>query len=788
MPPAEPAKPAPSAPSPSAPPPPPAASDKSADPKLAAAVAAATGLPAPRVAAVLRLLSEGATVPFIARYRKEATGSMDETAIRAVQERGEYLSALSARKAAVLEGIAEQGKLTAELRARIEAAATLQAVEDLYLPYRPKRRTRGQMARERGLEPLAARLRAQEGSPRSLEEWAAAYVSAEKGVATPADALAGASDIIAEDLSDDADLRARLREYVARSARYTAKVTKEFAGPGQKTKFETYYGYDRPVKDAPSHAVLALHRGQREGVLAVKIAVDEVPAVGMIADRLVKRRGTVFEPFLTAAAADAWDRLLEPSLAGEVDAAAKERADAEAIRTFGTNLRHLLLSAPAGEKVVLGIDPGFRTGCKIVVIDRTGRLLDHVTIYPTEPRKDVEGSAAAVLKLIERHGVELIAVGNGTGGRETEAFVAETLKRLPEGRRPAKVTVNEAGASVYSASETAAAEFPDLDVTVRGAVSIARRLQDPLAELVKIEPKSIGVGQYQHDVDQKALGRELEAVVESAVNGVGVDLNTASAGLLAFVSGVNAALARNIVAHRDKAGPFRRRRDLLEVPRFGPKAFEQAAGFLRIRGAAHPLDGSAVHPERYALVERMAADLGLPLAKLVGDPAAADRIDVKRYVGGDVGPETLADIIAELKKPGRDPRSEFRTAGFAEGVNDIKDLAVGMELEGVVTNVAAFGAFVDIGVHQDGLVHVSELDWRFVKDPAEVVRVGQIVKVKVLSVDPQLKRIGLSIKQTRPPPQPSGPARPPAAAGPGLAKPSTGPAKPSRPGGLGPRR
>ena len=712
--------------------------------------------PARQVEAVLRLLGEGATVPFIARYRKELTGSMDEDLIRTVRDRAEYLEGLAERKAAVLRSIEEQGRLTPELRARIEAAATLQAVEDLYLPFRPKRRTRGQMAREKGLEPLAARILAQEGSPRDLADLARPFVDPAKGVADAEAALAGAGDVLAEDLSDDAEVRAWLRDHVRRTGRYVSQPTKEWVG--RKSKFETYYDYARPAREIAPHALLALHRGAAEGVLKVRLEVDPLPVTGRLADRLVKRRGTAYERFLTAVAEDAWKRLLEPAVTGEVDDACRQAADAESIRTFGVNLRNLLLSAPAGEKVVLGIDPGFRTGCKVVVVDRTGRLLEHATIHPTEPRRDVAGAARTLTALIAAHKVELIAVGNGTGGRETDAFVAGVLADLPEDRRPARVMVSEAGASVYSAGPVAKEEFPDLDVTVRGAVSIARRLQDPLAELVKIEPKSIGVGQYQHDVDQKALGRCLDETVESCVNSVGVDLNTASRQLLAYVSGINAALAGNIVAHRDARGPFRRRADLREVPRFGPKAFEQSAGFLRIRGADNPLDASAVHPERYDLVRRMAADLGVGVADLVGNPALADRIDVARYAGGDVGAETLADILAELRKPGRDPRREFRYADFAEGVADIADLTVGMELEGTVTNVAAFGAFVDIGVHQDGLVHVSELAWRFVKDPNEVVRVGDVVRVKVIAIDPALKRIGLSIKQTQPPPAAPSPA------------------------------
>ncbi|MHB2015418.1 MAG: Tex family protein [Candidatus Xenobia bacterium] len=684
--------------------------------KYVETIAAEVNRSTTHVANVLTLLNDGSTVPFIARYRKEMTGSMDEDVIRAIRDRWAALQELDARKSSVLGSIEEQGKLSPELRQAIERAATLQMVEDLYLPYKPKRRTRGQVAREKGLEPLA----------QAILQGRMPQASAED--------LAGASDIIAEDLSDDAPVRQWLRQHVWRNGLYVSKVTKEFAG--QRSKFEAYYDYRKAVRDIPLYTLLALRRGEEEKVLKVHIEVEAETVVAWLSRRLGPGK------FLADVAADAWSRLLKPSITNEVDAARKAEADKDAIRTFAVNLRNLLLASPAGEKVVLGIDPGFRTGCKVAVVDRSGRYLENATIYPTEPRNDEAGAARVLLDMIRRHQVELIAIGNGTGGRETEAFVGRTLAVLDP--KPLKVLVSEAGASVYSASPVAKAEFPELDVTIRGAISIARRLQDPLAELVKIEPQSIGVGQYQHDVDQKDLGRALEGVVESCVNYVGVDLNTASAPLLAFISGINATLARNVVAWRDQHGPFRTRKALLDVPRFGPRAFEQAAGFLRIRGAAHPLDNSAVHPERYALVERIARDAGRSVQQLVGH---VEGIEFARYAGDGVGMETLHDIREELLKPGRDPRQEFRYAAFQEHLQELKDLQPDMVLEGSVTNVTAFGAFVDVGVHQDGLVHKSELANRYVNDPSEVVRVGDIVKVKVLSVDLERKRVSLSMKR-----------------------------------------
>ncbi len=703
-------------------------------------VAAETGLPGAGVATVLRLLGEGCTVPFIARYRKEATGSLDEVQIRAIEERAGYVRELEERRAAVVASIAEQGKLTPELAARLAAAGTKAELEDLYLPFRPKRRTRATVARERGLEALALRILAQPrvGSPR---DEARAFVSAAKEVPDVDAALAGACDIVAEHVAEDARVRSLAREAFRRTGLLESKKARK--APEGRTAFEDYYEHREPVSRVPSHRYLAMRRGEAEGVLSLAIGVDEavlVPGLLRVAGHAAR---TPFAALLEAAVQDGLSRLLAPSLEREVHEGLKERADETAIAVFALNLGHLLLAAPFGGRPVVGVDPGLRTGCKCAAVDATGRFLGTLTIYPhtADPARAAREFAAFVAK----HGPHAIAVGNGTAGRETEAFARKTLKEAGRGEVMV-VSVSEAGASVYSASDAARAEFPDLDLTIRGAISIARRLQDPLAELVKVEPKAIGVGQYQHDVDQKLLAKKLSDVVVSVVNRVGVELNTASAALLAHVAGIGPNLAKAIVARREAEGPFVARAELKKVKGLGPRAFEQAAGFLRVRGAKNPLDASAVHPERYALVERMAADLGLPLPRLVGAAEVVDRIPLGRYVSGDVGEPTLQDIAAELKKPGRDPREAFEAPAFRDDVTSLEDLCKDMVLEGVVTNVTAFGAFVDVGVHQDGLVHVSQIADRFVRDPAEVVHAGQRITVRVLEVDLARRRISLSAK------------------------------------------
>jgi uncharacterized protein len=711
-------------------------------------IAAELALPAPRVAATMRLLAGGNTVPFVARYRKEATGGLDEVAIRSIQERGAYLADLEQRRQTVLASIDEQGKLTDRLRREIAAATTKAALEDLYLPFRPKRRTRATIARERGLEPLAARLRAlpDTGDP---EAEAARHVAPERGVADVAAALQGARDIVAEWVSEQAPVRTLVRRTVEERGQLVS--TADPAKTKQPTRFEQYYDHRERLRGIPSHRFLAMRRGEREGVLRVRVEVDEPRLRAGLLEHLRFRPRSPFAAQFETAVGDALRRLLLPSVETEVRAEAKLAADREAVDVFAQNLENLLLASPLGARPVVGIDPGIRTGSKCAMVDAGGRFLDHVTIFLGQGREREAAARRDLAAFIARHRPAAIAIGNGTGGRETEAFVRR-LVREEAGEGDAGVIVvqvNEAGASVYSASEVAREEFPDLDLTIRGAVSIARRLQDPLAELVKIDPKSIGVGQYQHDVHQPLLARKLDEVVESCVNRVGVELATASASLLAHVAGVGPRLARAIVAHRETHGAFRSRRDLLEVSGLGQRTFEQAAGFLRLRDGEHPLDASAVHPERYALVERMASDLGAPLATLVGDAGLARRIDIRRYVGGDVGEPTLRDILAELERPGRDPRDAFEAPRFRDDVQTMEDLREGMELEGVVTNVTAFGAFVDVGVHQDGLVHISELADRFVRDPHEVVRAGQKLQVRVLGIDLERRRIALSARSAR---------------------------------------
>lgn len=693
----------------------------------------------------LELFGEGATVPFIARYRKERTGEMDEVALRHLFDRYTYLTELEERKVAILQSIDAQGKLTDELRAKIGACLQKTELEDLYLPYKPKKRTRATLAREKGLEPLAEWIKSlnrPEVTHADLEDEAKNYLSEEKGIKTTADALQGASDILAEEVSEKAELRAYLRTYFLQEGLFVSRIKEEF--PEGTTKFEMYRDYKVKVREIAPHNMLALRRGEAEGVLRLTMEFDQAVVMAYLASEEIHAAARSVGNFYRSMLQDAFDRLMKNTLTSEVRLDKKTFSDLESIQTFEANLRELLLSSPAGMKPTLGIDPGFRTGCKVVAIGETGKFLEYQAIFPHQSAAERVQAGRTILHLIEKYHIELIAIGNGTAGRETDTFIGEVLAAID--RKPTKIMVNESGASIYSASEVAIDEFPDLDITIRGAISIGRRLQDPLAELVKIDPKSIGVGQYQHDVDQKLLKKKLEETVESCVNYVGVDLNTASKELLNYVSGITSSVAKNIVAYRDGHGAFRNRQELTRVPKFGPKTFEQAAGFLRIRGGDNPLDNSAVHPESYFIVEAIANDLGTPLQRITQIPDKIRSLDLKRYVTEKVGEPTLRDILAELQKPGRDPRAEFRYASFKEGVKEIKDLRVGMMLEGVVTNVTNFGAFIDIGVHQDGLVHISQLADRFVDDPKKVVKVGQVVQVRVLEVNEPLKRISLSMR------------------------------------------
>ncbi len=690
-----------------------------------------------QVAATARLLAEGATVPFIARYRKEATGLLDEVAIMAIRERLLTMAEVDDRRAAILKSLEERSLLTDVLKTALATAETLTALEDIYQPYRPKRRTRAMMAKEKGLEPLATLLfEAQATAVPDVE--AKAYLSSEKGVASIEEALAGARDIIAEIISDDAQARERIRGFFQTKAVVRSKVMtgKEEAA----AKFKDYFEWSEPLAQVPSHRLLAMRRGEEEGFLMMRITPPEEEALLILEPLFVKAPGRPAGEQVRLAAQDSYKRLLGPAIEVEMRIESKKKADLEAIRVFAENLRELLLAPPLGRKNMLAIDPGFRTGCKTVCLDRQGKLLHHDVIFPTMSDSRISEAAEAVRSLIRKYQIEAIAIGNGTASRETETFVRALKPGVPV------VMVNESGASIYSASDVAREEFPDQDVTVRGAVSIGRRLMDPLAELVKLDPKSIGVGQYQHDVDQRALKKSLDDVVMSCVNGVGVELNTASKQLLSYVSGLGPSLASNIVAFRDQQGPFKSRAELKKVPRLGEKAFEQAAGFLRIREAENPLDASAVHPESYSIVDTMARELGCTVKELMLNPALRQKIQLQKYVTESVGLPTLNDIMGELAKPGRDPREQFEIFAFKEGVDKVEDLRPGMKLPGIVTNVTAFGAFVDIGVHQDGLVHVSQLADRFVKNPAEVVKVQQKVMVTVVEVDLPRKRIALSMK------------------------------------------
>ncbi len=702
---------------------------------------------APRqAAAVAELLNDGATIPFISRYRKEATGSLDEVAITGIRDRLEQLEGLDKRREAIFKSLAERELLTSELKRDLDAALTLAALEDIYLPHRPKRRTRATIAREKGLEPLARWLLAEAKQPQSpataatVAARAAEFIDADKEVADTDAALAGARDIIAELMNENQIVRGALRNLYVSAGILSSRLVKGKETEG--AKFRDYFAWSEPVRSAPGHRVLAMRRGEKEKILRLNVAPPADQALPILTREYVgNRAGAAAE--VERAAGEGYKRLLSVAIETDIRLEMKRRADVEAIGVFAENLRQLLLAPPLGPKRILALDPGFRTGCKLVVLDRQGKLLHNATIYPHTGGRPADEAGPQLTGLVAKFDVEAIAVGNGTAGRETEAFV----RKLGLPAAVSVVMVNESGASIYSASDGARAEFPDHDLTVRGAVSIGRRLADPLAELVKIDPKSIGVGQYQHDVDQKALKRSLDDTVMSCVNAVGVDVNTASAQLLAYVSGLGPQLAENVVGWRDENGAFTNRRQLLKVPRLGPKAFEQAAGFLRIQGGKQPLDASAVHPESYPVVTRIAADMGRQVADLIGDEQAVAGLDLNRYVTDTVGLPTLQDIVTELGKPGRDPRDPFEVFSFAEGVDKMTDLVVGQVLPGIVTNVTNFGAFIDVGVHQDGLAHISQLADRFVRDPNEVVKVGQKVRARVLEVDVERKRISLSLKQ-----------------------------------------
>lgn len=690
----------------------------------------------------LELFAEGATIPFVARYRKERTGEMNEIQLRALQDRHAYLTELSDRQTIILQAIADQGKLTNDLKAKIEACLQKTELEDLYLPYRPKRRTRAAIAREKGLEPLAEAIKNFNRSNINtlITQEAAKYISEQ--VKSVEEALKGASDILAEEVAENAEYRAYIRDQLMQSGIFISQI--KGSHPIGTTKFEMYRNYQAKVKTIAPHNFLALLRGETEEILTLTLDFDEDRFLAYLESEQIKTKNSTLRQFYQDMLKDAFNRLMKTSAIASVMAEKKAWADGESIKTFEANLRDLLLAAPAGMKPTLAIDPGFRTGCKTAVISETGKFLEYQTLFPHQAPAQREQAARIFRNLIEKYQIQLIAIGNGTAGRETESFVIESMQGMKN--PPIKVMVNESGASIYSASTVAIAEFPDLDLTVRGAISIGRRLQDPLAELVKIDPKSIGVGQYQHDVDQKLLKKKLDETVESCVNFVGVDLNTASKELLTFVSGLSATVANNIIAYRNQHGAFRDRRDLLKVPKLGAKAFEQAAGFLRIRDGDRPLDNTAVHPESYQVVEAIASDLNVPLSAIAQASDKLKTVDLKKYVTEAIGEPTLRDILRELEKPGRDPRAEFKSVTFLEAVQKITDLEVGMELEGIITNVANFGAFVDIGVHQDGLVHISQLADRFVSDPKQIVKVGQVVKVRVLEVNESLKRISLSMK------------------------------------------
>ena len=697
-----------------------------------------------QIAGAVKLLEDGNTIPFIARYRKEATRGLDERQLRAIEDMLARSKELAARKNTILKTIAEQGQLTPALRTQIEQCSDSRVLEDLYLPYRPKKRTRAAMARERGLQPLADILLGQQRLGGTRRDAVKAYINPEKDVADEDAAIRGACDIVAETWAETPANRQWIVEQVQRGE-LVSTVKKGKAEEG--SKFENYFDCHERVSKMPAHRFLAMQRGEAEGILRVSLSMDDETQQRHLKSKLITNPNFEFRTELEETVADCYKRLLRPAGESVFMQQLKEKADAEAVQVFAKNMRDLLMASPAGPQVTIGIDPGFRTGCKVAVVDETGQFLTSETIYPTPPREEKEKAGATLLRLIREYKATLISIGNGTASRETDRFVSDLIRQ--HGLKTTKVVVNEAGASVYSASETAIEEYPDLDVTVRGAVSIAHRLQDPLSELVKIDPQSIGVGQYQHDVDQTMLKKALDREVESCVNSVGVDANTASPSLLSYVAGIGAVLAKRIVAFRNEHGAFKSRSELLKVPRFGQKAFEQAAGFLRIRDGIQPLDNSAVHPEQYPLVKKMAANLKTDVKTLIGNETLVTSLNVADLISADAGEFTVRDVLHELARPGRDPRSEFKVATFSESIHEISDLHVGMILEGVITNVTKFGAFVDIGVHQDGLIHISQLADRFVRDPSEIVAVGDIVKVTVMEIDPDRRRIALSRKSQK---------------------------------------
>ncbi len=695
----------------------------------------------PSVKNTIDLLNEGATVPFISRYRKEKTGSLNEIHVRNISEKLQYYTELENRKFTILKTIAEQGKLTPELEKEIVNCKEKQKLEDLYLPYKPKKRTRAAIAKEKGLEPLADLILLQETITGSKKEIAASFINAEKGVENEKQALSGAQDIVAEKISDDAGVRDVLRNFILNTGIIVSKVKKECAG--KKTKFEMYYEFSQAVKNIQSYRILAIRRGAKEEILSWKITVDEVKSIELIESKIIKNKNSIFHEELLISIKDSLKRLIFPSLEIEIFLLKIEEAEKEAINVFSKNLRNLLLAAPAGNKIIMGVDPGFRTGCKIAIIDGNGNFTQYKSIFPHEPQNKKEEAENILLELINKYAVELISIGNGTASKETSIFLHELTKR--HNLKAKAFVVNEAGASVYSASDTAIKEFPDLDVTVRGAISIARRVQDPLAELVKISPKSIGVGQYQHDVNQNELKKSLEAVVESCVNYVGVELNTSSAQLLSYVSGIGKPIAANVVRYRSKNGSFKNKTELLKIPKLKEKVFEQCAGFLRIAASDNPLDNSAIHPESYAIVEKMAKDIRTEIKEIIGNEKLISKIKVSDYVTDKIGIPTLQDILKELKKPGLDPREEFNSFMFSNETNEIGDLKIDMILNGTVTNVTKFGAFVDIGVHQDGLMHVSQMSSKYIKDPNDIVSAGDNIKVKIMSINKELKRISLAL-------------------------------------------
>ncbi len=712
---------------------------KTLSPEILLHIAQSLGVSLHSLTAVIGLFNEGGTVPFIARYRKEATGNLDEVQIRDIEEKVAYFTDLVSRRETILSSIQEQGKLTDELKARIEATLDKSELEDLYLPFRPKRRTKATIARDRGLEPLALYLWAQQATEQPLLDYAATFVDAEKEVPTLDDALEGARHIIAEMISENADLRKALRQFMYDEGVIVSR--KALDAVDEQEKFKMYYEYREPVRTIPSHRMLAIRRGESESVLYFLIETEPLRATALLSSRILRQYGD-WTPQLELAIEDAWKRLLNPSIQGELRLELKKRSDTDAIQVFRDNLENLLLAAPAGPISVLGIDPGLRTGCKVAVVDETGKFLANDVLYLHTSKNAASAASETLAALLAKHNVRAIAIGNGTASRETDSFVRDFL-REHKLNHLFSVTVSESGASVYSASDIARQEFPDLDLTVRGAISIARRLQDPLSELVKVDPKSIGVGQYQHDVDQRQLQQSLEATIESCVNRVGVDLNTSSWTLLRYVAGITERTALNIVSYRDQHGKFHSRAELMQVTGVGAKTFEQSAGFLRIRDGENPLDRTAVHPESYPVVEQIAGSLNTSVLELIEKPQLLGKVDTKKLSAGTF---TVSDILEELKKPGRDPREQFVAPSFSESVRELSDVQPGMVLEGVVTNVTKFGAFVDIGVHQDGLVHISELSNRFIKEPSEAVKTGQIVKVKVLSADTKTKRISLSMK------------------------------------------